>query len=102
MTLNYRLDENISISVEVEDSDKLVEFLNYFKELKPYLIRENLLPRGHESTDKKDTARPASEKQKATMVKFRIPFDDDITSAEASRLIEESINFAKNNKKDKE
>lgn len=96
MTLNYRLDENVTISAEVEDSDKLIEFLKYFNEMKPYLIRENFLQSGHKSADAGDKpSKPATERQKETMIKYRIPFSDDITSAEAHRLIDESIKSTK-------
>lgn len=38
---------------------------------------------------------PATDKQKATMRKFNIPFDENITSGEASQLITESIERAR-------
>lgn len=38
---------------------------------------------------------PATEKQKAVMIKHSIPFGDDITSAEASALITASIEASK-------
>lgn len=92
MTISYRFKNGYTLSDEVPNFDGIAAFSDYINQ-----INECLHWDAEQSAAKAAQPKPASEKQKATMIKFRIPFDDGITSEEASRRIEESIKGFKRN-----
>jgi hypothetical protein len=93
MQITYTFNNGYKLSDNVQNTDEIEAFINYINDLKKHNVMGELAAETPAEAESK--SKPATEKQKATMIKFRIPFKNDITCAEASALIEESINEGK-------